>query len=100
MPANEEFANGFGPSSRSIPSKQAVTLPALHIVHDAHRAVSPEAIDEIAELLELHPSEVHDTMSFYGFFREPKNPAGQAARVGLPQHFAACCAAARSCWPS
>lgn len=59
------------------PSKQAATLPALHLVHDAHRAVSPAAIKEIAEILELHPSEVYDTMSFYGFFREPQNPLGR-----------------------
>jgi NADH-quinone oxidoreductase subunit E len=59
------------------PSKQAATLPALHLVHDAQRAVSTEAIKEIAEILELHPSEVYDTMSFYGFFREPENPLGK-----------------------
>src|SRR4051812_13112693 len=62
------------------PTKQAVTLPALHIVHDAHRAVSTEAMVEIAELLELHPAEVSDTMTFYGFFREADSPAG-AKRV-------------------
>jgi len=59
------------------PSKQAVTLPALHLVHDALRCVPPEAIREIAELLDLSPAEVHDTMSFYGFFRDKKNPLGQ-----------------------
>jgi NADH-quinone oxidoreductase subunit E len=59
------------------PSKQAVTLPALHMVHDAMRQVSREAIIEIAELLDLHPAEVHDTMSFYGFFRDEKAPLGK-----------------------
>ena len=59
------------------PDKRAVTLPALHVVHDALRAVSPEAIVEIAELLELHPAEVSDTMTFYGFFRDPKHPLGR-----------------------
>jgi NADH-quinone oxidoreductase subunit E len=59
------------------PNKRAVTLPALHIVQDELREVSPEAIREIAELLELHPAEVHDTMSFYGFFREKGNPLGR-----------------------
>jgi NADH-quinone oxidoreductase subunit E len=59
------------------PDKRAVTLPALHIVHDAQRAVSPAAIEEIAELLELHPAEVADTMSFYGFFRDPTHPLGR-----------------------
>jgi NADH-quinone oxidoreductase subunit E len=51
------------------PRKQAVTLPALHLVHDTYRTVSNEAIVEIAELLDLHPSEVHDTMTFYEFFK-------------------------------
>ena len=52
------------------PSKQAVTLPALHLVHDEMRYVSHEAIREIADILDLAPAEVHDTMSFYNFFRE------------------------------
>jgi NADH-quinone oxidoreductase subunit E len=51
------------------PHKQAVTLPALHLVHDSLRTISNEAIVEIAELLELHPAEVHDTMTFYAFFK-------------------------------
>lgn len=52
------------------PRKQAVTLPALHLVHDELRHVPPEAVAEIADLLDLHPSEVQDTMTFYQFFRE------------------------------
>ena len=59
------------------PRKQAVTLPALHLVHDEMRTVSNEAIVEIAELLELHPSEVHDTMTFYQFFKGEGEKLGQ-----------------------
>jgi NADH-quinone oxidoreductase subunit E len=59
------------------PNKRAVTLPALHIVQDEQRCVSAEAIREIAELLELHPAEVHDTLSFYGFFRDSSAPLGK-----------------------
>src|SRR5262249_55304399 len=59
------------------PSKQAVKLPALHIVQDALRCVPLEAIREIAEMLELSPAEVHDTMSFYGFFRDKEKPLGK-----------------------
>jgi NADH-quinone oxidoreductase subunit E len=59
------------------PDKRAVTLPALHIVHEALRSVPTEAVVEIADLLELHPAEVHDTMSFYGFFREGDRPLGK-----------------------
>src|SRR5262245_10879565 len=60
------------------PSKQAVTLPALHLVQDELRCVPLEAIREIADLLDLSPAEVHDTMSFYGFFRDEKQSLGRA----------------------
>jgi NADH-quinone oxidoreductase subunit E len=59
------------------PSKQAVTLPALHLVHDAMRCVSYEAMREIAEMLDLSPAHVHDTMTFYQFFREEDKPLGR-----------------------
>lgn len=56
------------------PSKRAVTLPALHMVHEHYRCVPLQAMAEIAEILEIAPAEVHDTMSFYGFF--PQAPLG------------------------
>jgi NADH-quinone oxidoreductase subunit E len=59
------------------PSKQAVTLPALHAVQDELRCVPLEAVKEIAELLDLHPSQVYDTMSFYGFYRDEKHSLGK-----------------------
>jgi NADH-quinone oxidoreductase subunit E len=52
------------------PSKQAVTLPALHIVHEKLRCVPLQAVEEIAELLELAPAVVQDTLSFYGYFHQ------------------------------
>ena len=56
------------------PSKRAVTLPALHMVQEHLRCVPYQAMAEIAALLEITPAEVHDTMSFYGFF--PQAPIG------------------------
>lgn len=58
-------------------AKQAVTLPALHLVQDEMRCVPLEAVREIADLLDLSPAEVYDTMTFYGFFRTEKNPLGR-----------------------
>ncbi len=54
------------------PSKQAVTLPALHVVNDRLRHVPLQAVVEIAEILELAPAEVQDTLTFYGFFKQDK----------------------------
>ena len=52
------------------PSRQAVTLPALHLVHERLRCVPFQAVVEIAELLGLAPAQVQDTLSFYGFFKQ------------------------------
>ena len=58
------------------PNKRAVTLPALHLVQEQLRCVPLQAMAEIAVLLEITAAEVHDTMSFYGFF--PQAPVGDA----------------------
>jgi len=59
------------------PSKQAVTLPALHLVHDELRCVPTEAVREIADLLDLAPAEVEDTMTFYQFFKDEDHKLGK-----------------------
>lgn len=59
------------------PNKQAVTLPALHLVQDSLRCVPLPAIREIADLLDLSPAEVQDTMTFYQFFRDEHDPLGK-----------------------
>jgi len=52
------------------PSRQAVTLPALHIVNDKLKHVPLQAVVEVAELLGLAPAEVQDTLTFYGYFKQ------------------------------
>jgi NADH-quinone oxidoreductase subunit E len=49
-------------------TKRAALLPALHIVQDALGHVSYAAMAEIAGLLEIPPSQVMDTLSFYTHF--------------------------------
>ncbi len=74
---SEELREKIRAEFPKYPNKRAVTLPALHLVHDTLRAVSREAIVEIAELLDLHPSEVHYTMTFYNFFKDENHPLGK-----------------------
>jgi NADH-quinone oxidoreductase subunit E len=52
------------------PSRQAVTLPALHIVNDKLKHVPLQAVVEVAELLGLAPAQVQDTLTFYGYFKQ------------------------------
>lgn len=74
---NDDLRKQIRAEFGKYPNKRAVVLPALHVVHNALRQVSAEAIEEIAELLELHPADVYDTMTFYQFFKEEKNPLGK-----------------------
>lgn len=74
---SDEMREKIGQYVPRYPSKQAVTLPALHIIQDELRCVPQVAIEEVAEMLQLHPAEVHDTLSFYGFFKHEQTPLGQ-----------------------
>ncbi len=54
-------------------TRRAVLLPALHVVQNTLGHLSWQAMEEIAELLEIYPSEVMDTVSFYThFWTHPK----------------------------
>jgi NADH-quinone oxidoreductase subunit E len=63
--------------SDRYPRKQALTLPICHMVQDQMRCVPNGMIEEIADLLELSPSQIHDTLSFYQFFRDEDRPLGK-----------------------
>ena len=59
------------------PQKQALTLPIFHMIQQELKCVPKQAIEEIAELLELSPAQIYDTLSFYGFFRDEERPLGK-----------------------
>ena len=55
------------------PTKRAVLLPALHHVQHAYNWIPPQAMEELAEFLELAPAEVMDTATFYEeYWLKPK----------------------------
>jgi NADH-quinone oxidoreductase subunit E len=56
-------------------TRQAVVLPALHLIQEALGHVPLKAVAELAELLGLAPAEVQDTLTFYGFFKQDR-PVG------------------------
>ncbi len=59
------------------PQKQALTLPIFHMIQQELKCVPKQAVEEIAELLELSPAQIYDTLSFYGFFRDEDRPLGK-----------------------
>jgi len=54
------------------PSRRSALLPLLHLAQEQDGYVADDAMEHIAELLDLTPSEVVGTASFYTMFkREP-----------------------------
>jgi NADH-quinone oxidoreductase subunit E len=55
------------------PTKRAVLLPALHYVQHAYGWIPMQAIQEVAEFLEVAPAEALDTATFYEeYWLKPK----------------------------
>ena len=47
------------------PTKEAVLIPALHLVQETWGWISPEAVHYLSELLDLSPATVFGVVSFY-----------------------------------
>jgi NADH-quinone oxidoreductase E subunit len=55
------------------PTRRAVLLPALHLVQHTYNWIPLQAMQEVAEFLELAPAEVLDTATFYEeYWLKPK----------------------------
>ena len=65
-PANLERARDI---IARYPHKKSATLPLLHLAQDQDGWVTPEAMEEIAVLLDLTPALVLGTCSFYTMFK-------------------------------
>lgn len=57
------------------PSRMSATLPLLHLVQQREGWVSPDAIEEVARLLELTRIHVADVVSFYTMYH--RKPIGR-----------------------
>ncbi len=57
------------------PTKMAALLPALWMVQDVHGWVSEQAVEEVAQVLELSPAYVKGVLSFYTMYHQ--HPVGK-----------------------
>jgi NADH-quinone oxidoreductase subunit E len=57
------------------PVAKSATLPLLHLAQDQDGWVKPEAMEEIAGILDLTPAQVLGVCSFYSMFK--REPVGQ-----------------------
>ena len=57
--------------------RRHLLLPTLHAVNDRTGWISPEAIDHIAERLDVSPAEIYGVVTFYGLFSTRERPQRQ-----------------------
>lgn len=57
------------------PTKRSAVLPLCHLAQKEYGYMTPEAVREVAEILELDPTEVQGLIGFYTLLHE--NPTGQ-----------------------
>ncbi len=53
---------------KRYPQKRSALLPLLHLVQEEWGYLSPEALEEVANLLEMRPTDVWEVASFYTMF--------------------------------
>ena len=61
----------------ALRTRRHLLLPTLHAVNDRVGWLSPEAVDHIAERLDLGPAEVYGVATFYALFSTTERPARQ-----------------------
>ncbi|MDA0328771.1 MAG: NAD(P)H-dependent oxidoreductase subunit E [Gemmatimonadetes bacterium] len=70
-----EYGERFDKILTRYPTKQAALLPALGLAQEIRGHVSPEAMDRVAELLDLSPAYVRGVATFYTMYN--KRPVGR-----------------------
>jgi NADH-quinone oxidoreductase subunit E len=57
------------------PDKRSAVMPLLHLAQEAYGWVSPQGIQDVAELCEMDPTQVRSIAGFYTMYSE--QPKGQ-----------------------
>jgi NADH-quinone oxidoreductase E subunit len=70
-----EYQERFEKILTRYPTKQAALMPALGLAQEIRGHVSPEAMNRVAELLELSPAYVRGVATFYTMYN--KRPVGR-----------------------
>jgi NADH-quinone oxidoreductase E subunit len=57
------------------PTRRSAVLPLCQLAQEKYGHMGPEAVQEVAEILELDPTEIHGLVGFYTLLRE--TPTGE-----------------------
>jgi NADH-quinone oxidoreductase subunit E len=67
------------------PDKRSAVMPLLYVAQEEYGWITPESIDEVADLCELDPTQVKSIAGFYTMYREtPKGKYWLQVCTDLP----------------
>jgi len=69
MKFSDELEQRFATMVANRPTKRSVLVPMLLYIHDEIGALTDEAIDEIAQRVDITPLEVRNVISYYSMLR-------------------------------
>ena len=58
----------FSALLKQYPDKRSITLPALHLAQEQEGYLTRETIEALAQMLDITPASLMDTVSFYTMF--------------------------------
>ncbi|MFW5692154.1 MAG: NADH-quinone oxidoreductase subunit NuoE [Chloroflexota bacterium] len=69
-PLAEKYADRIQSHFNKYPDKRSAVMPLLYIAQEEYGYLSKEAIDQVADLCEMDPTQVKSIAGFYTMFRE------------------------------
>lgn len=66
----EKYAERIQKIFAKYPDKRSAIMPMLYLAQEEYGWVSPEGINEVAELCEIDPTQVKSIAGFYTMYRE------------------------------
>ena len=74
-PVPEELRDAITNAMAKYPDRRSAVMPALHAAQEIHGWCSPEAIDQVAAVMQLTPAYLTSVATFYDmFWTHPKPP--------------------------
>jgi NADH:ubiquinone oxidoreductase subunit E len=73
-PVPEPLRQEIVAAMAKYPDRRSATIPALHAAQEVHGWCSPEAIDQVAAVMQLTPAYLISVASFYDMFKTVPKP--------------------------
>ena len=67
-PVPPELESDIEPAMAKYPDRRSAAIPALHAAQEEHGWCSPEAIDQVAAVMQLTPAYLTSVATFYDMF--------------------------------